>query len=258
TGLASWSRRFLTTPSMPARRRGSRRTSPSRSRPRRARSASPTTAPASLPTSSLAYLTTKPRPPHERPTSPPLAALKAMPCKHCSPCPSLSTARAVRPRLRLVASPITSPSPSTRCVVSPRSSTSSGALLYNPALASRCTGQIQLIVQAFAWLNPHAAFTLQWDGKLLVEAQATDPAWRKWGPSDPAPAVWYDSQSFSRLIAACVAHDQDHGRDRMVREFVAEFRGFARSDIQKRLLDDVGVARMSLRDFFADPKRVAK
>ena len=70
--------------------------------------------------------------------------------------------------------------------------------------------------------------------------------------------MWYDSQSFSRLIAACVAHDQDHGRDRMVREFVAEFRGFARSDIQKRLLDDVGVARMSLRDFFADPKRVAK
>ena len=118
--------------------------------------------------------------------------------------------------------------------------------------------EIVQIVQAFAWLNPHAAFTLQWDGKLLVEAQATDPAWRKWRPSDPAPAAWYDPESFSRLIAACVAHDQDHGRDRMVREFVAEFRGFARSDIQKRLLDDVGVARMSLRDFFADPKRVAK
>ena len=66
------------------------------------------------------------------------------------------------------------------------------------------------------------------------------------------------AESFNRLIAAYVADDQDHGRDRMVREFIAEFRGFARSDIQKTVLDDVGAARVSLREFFTKPKRVEK
>jgi DNA topoisomerase VI subunit B len=132
-------------------------------------------------------------------------------------------------------------------------------------IGTRCSSQplhardeIVQIVRSFAWLNPHAAFTLRWDGKLLVEAQATDPTWLKWRPSDPAPAAWYDPESFNRLIAACVAHDQDHGRDRTVREFIAEFRGFARSDTQKRLLDDVAAARVSLREFFKKPKQVAK
>jgi hypothetical protein len=94
------------------------------------------------------------------------------------------------------------------------------------------------------------------NGKTLFEA--TDRAWRKWRPSDPAPAAWYDPESFSRLIAACVADDEDHGRDRTVREFIADFRGCARTGLQKQLLDDVGAARMSLRGFFNSPARVTK
>ena len=120
-------------------------------------------------------------------------------------------------------------------------------------------GRIVQIVEAFGWLNPHAAFTLRWDGKIIVKATATDPTWRKWRPRDPAPAAWYDAESFNRQIAACVAHDQDHGRDRTVREFIADFRGFARSDTQKTALDLTGTARLLLREFFADgklPKRV--
>ena len=124
-------------------------------------------------------------------------------------------------------------------------------------LAEAKAGIVQ-IVRDFAWLNPHATITLRWDGKSLFAAKATDPTWRKWRPSDPAPAAWYDDESFARLIAACVADDQDHGRDRMVREFVAEFRGCTRSDIQKRLLDAVDAARMPLRELFKHPARVAK
>ena len=153
--------------------------------------------------------------------------------------------------------------------MSPRSSTTGAALLYNPAPVSPWNGRfssylaeskagIVQIARDFAWLNPHATITLSWEGKFLFEAKATDSTWRKWRPSDPVPAAWYDHESFDRLIAACVADDQDHGRDRMVREFVAEFRGCTRSDIQKRLLDAVDAARMPLRELFDHPERVAK
>ena len=68
------------------------------------------------------------------------------------------------------------------------------------------------VVTRFSWLNPHATFTLTWDGKTSFTAEATNPDWHKWRPSDPALAAWYDAESFSRLIAAYVADDQDHGR----------------------------------------------
>jgi hypothetical protein len=130
--------------------------------------------------------------------------------------------------------------------------------------SSKLTAARDEIVQigvAFGWLNPHAALRLTWDGKRLLDLPPTDPAWRKWRPRDPAPAAWYSPESFSRLIVACVAHDQDHGRDRMVREFVADFRGCARSDVQKQILDATGTTRMSLRELFDDgnrPKQVNK
>ncbi|MGZ5812829.1 MAG: hypothetical protein ACXWJR_04120, partial [Xanthobacteraceae bacterium] len=112
--------------------------------------------------------------------------------------------------------------------------------------------QIVQVVRNFAWLNPHAAFTV--NGKTLFKA--SDPGWRKWRPSDAAPAAWYDRESFSRLIAACIADDEDHGRDRTVREFIADFRGLARTGMQKQVLDNTTTARMSLRDFFKRPARV--
>ena len=118
--------------------------------------------------------------------------------------------------------------------------------------------KIVSIVTMFAWLNPHAAFTLHWDRYILVEANATNPEWRKWRPDDPAPTHWYDGESFKRLIAACVAHDQDHGRARTVRDFIAEFRGLARTDDRAEVLNSVGVARMGLREFFEKPKLVTK
>ena len=129
--------------------------------------------------------------------------------------------------------------------------------LAGSQLADAKSGIVSVVTR-FAWLNPHASFELKWDGKSLTTAAATDPHWCKWRPNDPPPAAWYDVESFNRLIAAYVANDQDHGRDRTVRDFIEEFRGLARTDTRAQILNAVGAARMSLREFFAKPKSVTK
>jgi hypothetical protein len=48
------------------------------------------------------------------------------------------------------------------------------------------------------------------------------------------------------LIAGYVADDEDGGRDRTVREFVAEFRGLSGTAKQKKLLEATGLGRASL------------
>jgi hypothetical protein len=116
----------------------------------------------------------------------------------------------------------------------------------------KAKAQIVQIARSFAFLNPHATFRLEWDDITLVEAEQTSPSWRKWRPSEPAPAAWYGFESFSRRIAASIAHDLKHGRNRTLREFIAEFRGCTRSDVQKQMLDAVGGARVPLSEFFRE------
>jgi DNA topoisomerase VI subunit B len=112
--------------------------------------------------------------------------------------------------------------------------------------------RIVQIARGFAFLNPHATFRLTWDGTTMVKAKTASRSWRKWRPGEPAPAAWYGFESFSRRIAASVAHDLEHGRHRTLREFIAEFRGCARSDTQKEILDAVGGARLPLHEFFRE------
>jgi hypothetical protein len=76
--------------------------------------------------------------------------------------------------------------------------------------------------------------------------EATDPSWPKWRPSDPTSAHWYQPKHLERLIAGYVADDEDGGRDRTVREFVAEFRGLSGTAKQKKVLEETGLARASL------------
>jgi hypothetical protein len=64
------------------------------------------------------------------------------------------------------------------------------------------------IASDFAWLDPHARITLFWDGEIKVEAQPSDPTWKRWIPSPPTSAHWYDLTRFERYIAAHVAHDR--------------------------------------------------
>jgi DNA topoisomerase VI subunit B len=110
-------------------------------------------------------------------------------------------------------------------------------------------------VVGYAMLNPHLTISLEWPGHDATDIAAFDPRWHKWVPGDLTSAHWYDQERFNRLIAGTVANDQDNGRDTLVREFIAEnFRGMARSDMQKQVLNRIGAARMSLAGLFAEGK----
>jgi hypothetical protein len=86
----------------------------------------------------------------------------------------------------------------------------------------------------------------------MVEAEPSDLSWKKWLPSLPTSAHWYDLARFERYIAAHVAHDRDTGREpeRTVREFIAELDGFRRSASQKRVLDNASMQRLPLSSLF--------
>jgi DNA topoisomerase VI subunit B len=101
------------------------------------------------------------------------------------------------------------------------------------------------IADAYAWLNPHLRLVTNWFGDQRI-IESTDPAWAKWGPSDPTSAHWYTPQHLERLIAGYIAHDEDNGRERTVRELVSEFRGLSSSAKQKKVLDDTGLHRAPL------------
>jgi hypothetical protein len=108
------------------------------------------------------------------------------------------------------------------------------------------------IAADFAWLNPHARVRLIWNDDVQIEAERSDPSWKKWLPSLPTSSHWYDLPRFERYIAAHVAHDRDTGREpeRTVREFVGELDGFRRSASQKRVLDDTSMQRLPLSSLF--------
>jgi DNA topoisomerase VI subunit B len=112
------------------------------------------------------------------------------------------------------------------------------------------------IADDFAWFNPHLTLRVRWDGETVVEAAPTLPDWPKWRPSDPTSAHWYDAARLERYAAAHVSRDQDHGRERTVREFIAEFRGLSGSAKQKLVLDDSGTARLSLAAFLGNGRQV--
>jgi DNA topoisomerase VI subunit B len=101
------------------------------------------------------------------------------------------------------------------------------------------------VADAYTWLNPHLALTVTWFGERSAVG-ATDPSWRKWGPSDPTCPHWYTRQHLERLIAAYLAHDVEQGRERTVRELVSEFRGLSGSLKQKAVLAATGLQRAAL------------
>src|SRR6266568_443260 len=134
---------------------------------------------------------------------------------------------------------------------------------YPDGLLSKAKPRFLQIAADTTWLNPHLSLTVDWSGKREIDIAAVEPEWRKWGPSDPTSAHWYDIARLERYIAAHVARDQDRGRDRTVREFIAEFRGLSASAKQKVILDDIGASRMSLSEFFSkegqpDRKRIGR
>jgi DNA topoisomerase VI subunit B len=114
------------------------------------------------------------------------------------------------------------------------------------------------IAEGFAWINPHLTLRVVWNGKVKLDFQATDPTWKKWQPSWPTSAHWYDVGRFRRYMAAHVAH-----RGKItVREFISEFDGMTATAKQKAVLAETNSSHMALRKYFgarkANSENIAK
>jgi hypothetical protein len=103
----------------------------------------------------------------------------------------------------------------------------------------------------FATFNPHLHLTVRLGHECEIY-EPTDTAWKRWRPSDPPPAQWYELDRFERLVAAKIQHDRQLGRVRTVRELIAEFRGLTAMAKQKKLLAELGMARTSLEALVID------
>lgn len=86
---------------------------------------------------------------------------------------------------------------------------------------------------------------MDWFGTKL-ELAATDPGWVKWCPSDPTSPHWYDEASLERLLTGYIAHDQECGAERTLRQVVAEFDGLTGTAKQKKVLAETALARTRL------------
>jgi hypothetical protein len=108
-------------------------------------------------------------------------------------------------------------------------------------------------LKAYATLNPHATFKLQVAGAPL-KVLPTQRAWQKWRPDWPTSAHWYTLEVFCALLRAYLAEERRMGRQRTVREFVAEFDGLTGSLKQKQVLAEAGLSGAWLHDLLKGHK----
>jgi DNA topoisomerase VI subunit B len=106
------------------------------------------------------------------------------------------------------------------------------------------------IADDFGWLNPHLKIAVKWNGVERLRREPSNSAWQKWAPSAPTSAWWYDADQLERYIGAHICRDLDRRRDRTIREFIGELRGFSGSAKQKAVLDATGLARAALSSLF--------
>jgi hypothetical protein len=116
--------------------------------------------------------------------------------------------------------------------------------------------QFLQMVEDFGWLNPHLTATAEWNGDRRVDIRASNPEWRKWRACDPTSPHWYDQARFERYMAAHISRDQDFGRDRTVRQFIAEFRGLTGTAKKKAVLDAINASRLTLPTFFGTGEEI--
>jgi hypothetical protein len=102
----------------------------------------------------------------------------------------------------------------------------------------------------FVCLNPHLTLTFQHFAQSEdCHWPAIDPTWNKWTAQEPHVAHWYTPERFERLVAAYLAQDEEAGQLRLVSDFIAEFRGFARSSARKSILEVLALERKPLTRF---------
>jgi DNA topoisomerase VI subunit B len=108
-------------------------------------------------------------------------------------------------------------------------------------------GFLQKLLADYSLFNPHATFRLQGNGEEMT-MEATAANWRKWLPSDPTSAHWYNQERLETLIGCYIGAERNGGRVRSVREFVSEFRGLSSTGKQKQVCEQAGLQRASLHD----------
>jgi DNA topoisomerase VI subunit B len=101
-----------------------------------------------------------------------------------------------------------------------------------------------------AWINPHLSLRVMWEGEVKIDFKASNPTWKKWLPSWPTSAHWYDKGRFRRYMAAHISYRGNI----TVREFITEFDGMSATAKQKAVLAETGASRVSLYDFFGRHK----
>jgi DNA topoisomerase VI subunit B len=101
------------------------------------------------------------------------------------------------------------------------------------------------VAEDFVFLNPHLSLRVDWFGTSST-FERTDPAWVKWKPNEPTSPHWYGIEHMARLVRAYLVHDLENGRERTVRELIAEFRGLTATAKQKLVLDETGLSRQPL------------
>ena len=104
------------------------------------------------------------------------------------------------------------------------------------------------LVERYALFNPHLRIACRIEGKRGRTWEPTDIGWKRWRPSDPLVAAWYDDDRFERLFCALLNADRKAGRVRLVRDMLADFRGLSGTGKRKAILAELGLARASLED----------
>ena len=118
-------------------------------------------------------------------------------------------------------------------------------------------GRFLQLLRGFAFANPHLHLSATIFGNRY-DWPATSTAWKKWFPSDLAPAHWYGPEHLERLMAAYLSA----GKDLTVREFLLFFSGLRGTAKQKAVLEETGLSRQNLsglvHDGAFDRKRTAR
>ena len=95
----------------------------------------------------------------------------------------------------------------------------------------------------YSLFNPHATFIL--NGQKF---EPTSPDWRKWVPTDPTSAHWYDAERFEQLVGAYIAAEGKRKRT------VREFRGLSATRKQSEVSETSQLERAYLHELAADGK----
>ena len=108
-------------------------------------------------------------------------------------------------------------------------------------------GAVWRLAQAFATTNPHLHLTVALPDRTFTWTP-TRPDFQKWSPSNLTSPHWYEVDDLSALIAAYLQVDRTAGRERTVRDLIAEFRGLRSTAKLRAVAETAGLHGARLVD----------